>query len=132
MARKEIVSVTYGCTLLRGLADYEGDVDERFVIRIDRITETKVYDGRGRNWSASSKEVEPLAELSASQAAELAASIARDLAYCIDVAEARLVPPAQELPHSRACGVSKHDHGPDCHSNCPTCGGGKADGLHRP
>jgi len=26
-------------------------------------------------------------------------------------------------PHSRACGIRKHDHGPDCHSNCPSCGG---------
>lgn len=26
-------------------------------------------------------------------------------------------------PHSRACGIRKHDHGPDCHRNCPTCGG---------
>lgn len=28
-----------------------------------------------------------------------------------------------EGPHSRACGIRRHDHGPDCHSNCPTCGG---------
>ena len=26
-------------------------------------------------------------------------------------------------PHSRACGWRKHDHGVDCSSNCPTCGG---------
>lgn len=26
-------------------------------------------------------------------------------------------------PHSRACGVRRHEHGPDCHRNCPTCGG---------
>lgn len=26
-------------------------------------------------------------------------------------------------PHSRACGVGKHEHGTWCHSNCPTCGG---------
>lgn len=26
-------------------------------------------------------------------------------------------------PHSRACGITRHDHGPDCHPNCPTCGG---------
>lgn len=26
-------------------------------------------------------------------------------------------------PHSRACGIRKHDHGTDCNSNCPTCGG---------
>lgn len=25
-------------------------------------------------------------------------------------------------PHSRACGIRKHDHGRDCHANCPTCG----------
>lgn len=27
------------------------------------------------------------------------------------------------LPHSRACGMLEHPHGPACHSNCPTCGG---------
>jgi len=26
-------------------------------------------------------------------------------------------------PHSRACGIRKHQHGPECNSNCPTCGG---------
>lgn len=35
---------------------------------------------------------------------------------------------APNAPHSRACGIRKHDHGPDCHENCPTCGG-KAAGL---
>lgn len=28
-----------------------------------------------------------------------------------------------DRPHSRACGIHKHDHGPGCHPNCPTCGG---------
>lgn len=26
-------------------------------------------------------------------------------------------------PHSRACGISQHEHGPSCHTNCPTCHG---------
>lgn len=26
-------------------------------------------------------------------------------------------------PHSRACGIAPHDHGPYCHSSCPTCEG---------
>ena len=26
-------------------------------------------------------------------------------------------------PHSRACGILKHDHGSGCSANCPTCGG---------
>jgi len=26
-------------------------------------------------------------------------------------------------PHSRACGVIRHEHGSACHSNCPTCSG---------
>lgn len=30
-------------------------------------------------------------------------------------------------PHSRACGVSKHEHGADCHPNCPTCKGRPTD-----
>lgn len=24
-------------------------------------------------------------------------------------------------PHSRACGISPHPHGPSCSSDCPTC-----------
>lgn len=24
-------------------------------------------------------------------------------------------------PHSRACGFRKHDHGPECARDCPTC-----------
>jgi len=28
-------------------------------------------------------------------------------------------------PHSRACGLWEHPHGPRCHSNCPTCGQGR-------
>lgn len=26
-------------------------------------------------------------------------------------------------PHSRACLSGKHDHGTNCHKNCPSCGG---------
>jgi len=33
------------------------------------------------------------------------------------------VPNVEEGPHSRACGISNHPHGPQCHSNCPTCHG---------
>ena len=34
-----------------------------------------------------------------------------------------VVPPTDLRPHSRACGIRKHEHGRECHSNCPTCGG---------
>lgn len=30
---------------------------------------------------------------------------------------------ADERPHSRACGIIRHQHGPACHPNCPTCHG---------
>lgn len=30
-------------------------------------------------------------------------------------------------PHSRACGIDKHEHGIQCHRNCPTCHGGNPD-----
>ncbi len=30
-----------------------------------------------------------------------------------------------QRPHSRACGFLNHDHGSDCWSDCPTCGGNK-------
>ena len=32
---------------------------------------------------------------------------------------------ADDRPHSRACGIRRHEHGVDCHANCPTCAGGK-------
>lgn len=28
-----------------------------------------------------------------------------------------------DAPHSRACGMIRHPHGPNCHANCPTCSG---------
>lgn len=28
-----------------------------------------------------------------------------------------------EHPHSRACGITPHNHGLHCHENCPTCHG---------
>jgi hypothetical protein len=28
-----------------------------------------------------------------------------------------------EGPHCKACGIRKHEHGSDCHANCPTCHG---------
>ena len=31
--------------------------------------------------------------------------------------------PADDRPHSRACGWPMHPHGVDCSPNCPTCGG---------
>jgi len=34
-----------------------------------------------------------------------------------------LKPAPADGPHSRACGFRKHDHGPACNKNCPTCGG---------
>jgi transposase len=33
------------------------------------------------------------------------------------------VKPPTDQPHSRACKPRRHSHGPDCHQNCPTCGG---------
>lgn len=30
---------------------------------------------------------------------------------------------ARTGPHSRACGIKRHDHGTECHFNCPTCRG---------
>lgn len=30
-------------------------------------------------------------------------------------------PLADDRPHSRACGMSRHDHGSACSADCPTC-----------
>lgn len=32
-------------------------------------------------------------------------------------------PAHDESPHSRACGITAHDHGPQCSADCPTCHG---------
>lgn len=34
-------------------------------------------------------------------------------------------------PHSKACGVTKHEHGLACSRNCPTCGGQDMKGVTR-
>lgn len=39
------------------------------------------------------------------------------------VVEGTVAGSAKVGPHSRACGIRQHDHGPDCSQNCPTCGG---------
>lgn len=36
-------------------------------------------------------------------------------------------PTKDNRPHSRACGITPHEHGTWCHSNCPTCHGGNPD-----
>jgi hypothetical protein len=35
-------------------------------------------------------------------------------------------------PHSRACGIHPHQHGPLCEVDCPTCGGESATPGYRP
>jgi hypothetical protein len=32
-------------------------------------------------------------------------------------------PDRDDRPHSRACGITRHDHGTDCSPDCPTCCG---------
>lgn len=45
------------------------------------------------------------------------------IAAAIDRHDAGEAPAAtrDDRPHSRACGIRRHDHGPDCDSSCPTC-----------
>lgn len=41
----------------------------------------------------------------------------------ISVPQVRPEPVKDERPHSRACGIKRHEHGTECSENCPTCGG---------
>lgn len=34
-----------------------------------------------------------------------------------------LIEDVDRRPHCRACRLTYHTHGPECHDNCPTCGG---------
>jgi acetaldehyde dehydrogenase (acetylating) len=40
-------------------------------------------------------------------------------ALCVDPAAVKT---SDQRPHSRACGITRHDHGPACSRDCPTCG----------
>lgn len=40
----------------------------------------------------------------------------------LPLAEVLQLPRQDQRPHSRACGVKPHEHGLECHPNCPTCG----------
>ena len=48
------------------------------------------------------------------------------LQLVLPLAERLPAPDEHHRPHSRACGIRRHDHGPECSSNCPTCGGRSA------
>lgn len=57
-------------------------------------------------------------------------SEARDASLAVQAAEASasnrlaiLKRVESFLPHARACGIERHEHGHTCHSNCPTCEG---------
>jgi len=43
--------------------------------------------------------------------------------YRVLVTAEEIADSVEKLPHSRACGFRDHEHGLDCNSNCPTCGG---------
>ena len=43
--------------------------------------------------------------------------------YCVWCGRRELEIYPKPMPHSRACGTTKHDHGLDCAKDCPTCHG---------
>lgn len=47
-------------------------------------------------------------------------ALARAVAEAI-LADTAPPPPPARAPHSRACGVTPHDHGAQCARDCPTC-----------
>ena len=100
MARTEKIKVTYESLLCDGLREnnadgrvYDQGPDEPFRLVVNKVTETEVWDGRGRNWSAGNKVREEVATLTLDEAAELAKSLVNDIAYAAVVAERRVLIP---------------------------------------
>lgn len=50
-------------------------------------------------------------------------TMVKTLRTIADDIESKHLVPTDDRPHSRACGISCNGHGPQCHKNCPTCGG---------
>lgn len=57
--------------------------------------------------------------------AEDLSRIIRGLADALEACSRRpeVPEPSAEGPHSRACGIKRHEHGRECNDNCPTCHG---------
>lgn len=101
MSKTTRTEIKYRSRLLRGLLeakadgtivrDREDDEDEPFVIQLLRVTETRVFDGRGERWQDKTSEEEILAEVSVADALALAQSITSDAGYCYAVAERRVL-----------------------------------------
>lgn len=98
MAREERVSMTYDTILINGLREARADgtlisdePDEPYIIRLRRVTVTEVHDGRGKNWSASTKRYEDIADLTVAEAGALASAIVSDIAYCAREGERRVL-----------------------------------------
>lgn len=106
MPRTERVTVKYETSLVDGLreSDSSGKIhgnyeDKPFVIRLNKVTRTEVFDGRGKNWTAGSTHTDVLGEMSLETATDLARTILENLVYAAEVAQRRvLVPePKQEV-----------------------------------
>jgi hypothetical protein len=102
MALTERKTVKYRSQLLRGLLeatadgtivrDFPNDKDEPFVVQILRETRSRFFDSAGReHHSKNRSEDEVLAEVSVTDAAMLASSIASEIAFAYEVAERRVL-----------------------------------------
>lgn len=82
-------------------------LDTQLVIRIDKA----MYDELARLAEANDRPVAYMARQAIRRHLDDLAALDTDP----DNADRR--------PHSRACGIAAHDHGPACSTNCPTCHG---------
>lgn len=104
MARETKTRVVYNTALCDGPAESYPDgtlvheEDEPFRIQINRVTYTDVFDGRGKNYAASSHTTETLAELTLRQATRLTTALLEDIAFAAEIGEARAL--TENLRHN--------------------------------
>ena len=92
---------------MKNLKDINVEINMELLVKIDSITSLLAYRYSHLLSEETAKELKEISET----------------CRAIYNSNKDKIVEVDNRPHSRACGIFKHEHGPDCNSNCPTCGG---------
>lgn len=82
--------------------------------RVIAVSEDNYSDG----WMSKIRLIDGSTLMTRTRAAEVVKRLAGDLSFNANEMAFKV---EDNRPHSRACGIQRHDHGSDCAPDCPTC-----------